>query len=95
MCIRDRGLLTGNSRSSLIEIASHAPDLKKTIDKLVAQGMITKQEGVAAYDEIYAMQIANNNSNGAIMMPFPVYNTGSSSINNSLAFSLTKSFTFC
>ena len=64
-----KGLLTGNSRSSLIDIASHAPDLKKTIDKLVAQGMITKQEGVAAYDEIYAMQIANNNSNGAIMMP--------------------------
>ena len=62
-------LLTGNSRSSLIDIASHAPDLKKTIDKLVAQGMITKQEGVAAYDEIYAMQIANNNSNGAVMMP--------------------------
>ena len=62
-------LLRGNSRSSLIDIASHAPDLKKTIDKLVAQDMITKQEGVAAYDEIYAMQIANNNSNGAVMMP--------------------------
>ena len=62
-------LLQGNSRSALVDLAATSPDLKKTIDKLVQDGMITKEEGASAYDEIYGMQIANNISEGAITLP--------------------------
>lgn len=63
------GLLSGNKRKDLLRfVANSEGDLQKKIDKLVNDGMLTKEEGQKAYDEIYNFGAALNKTQDSIIM---------------------------
>lgn len=60
-------LLRGNKRKDLVRtLAKDVQDLKKTLDVLVKEGSLTKQEAANAYNEIYNMQSAELKTKGTI-----------------------------
>tara|TARA_B100000579_G_scaffold409907_1_gene399350 strand:+ start:7373 stop:13702 length:6330 start_codon:yes stop_codon:yes gene_type:complete len=63
-----KNLLTKNKRSDALRyVARNVNDLEGTIKKLVDNNNITEQEGKEVYDEIYAMQTAENRTKGTIV----------------------------
>jgi len=63
-----KNLLTKNKRSDALRyVARNVNDLEGTIKKLVDNNNITEQEGKEVYEEIYAMQTAENRTKGTIV----------------------------
>ena len=64
-----RKLLTGNNRKDLVRtLATDVKDLKKTLDVLINEGSLSKEEAANAYSEIYNMQAAELKTKGTIKM---------------------------
>tara|TARA_R110000751_G_scaffold204596_1_gene309019 strand:- start:78 stop:6887 length:6810 start_codon:yes stop_codon:yes gene_type:complete len=64
-----RKLLTGNKRKDLVRtLATDVNDLKKTLDVLINEGSLSKEEAANAYSEIYNMQAAELKTKGTIKM---------------------------
>ena len=64
-----RKLLSGNKRADLVRtIAADIGDLQGTLDALVKEGSLTKQESSNAYTEIYSMQTAENLTKGTVLV---------------------------
>jgi len=64
-----RKLLTGNKRKDLVRtLATDVKDLKKTLDVLIDEGSLSKEEAANAYSEIYNMQAAELKTKGTIKM---------------------------
>ena len=64
-----RKLLSGNRRSDLVRtIAADIGDLQGTLDILVKEGSLTKQESSNAYTEIYSMKTAENLTKGTVLV---------------------------
>jgi hypothetical protein len=62
-------LLTGNNRKDLVRtLATDVKDLKKTLDVLINEGSLSKEEAANAYSEIYNMQAAELKTKGTIKM---------------------------
>ena len=63
-----KNLLSGNRRlDALRYVARNVNDLDKTVNELVKNNNITEQQGKEVYDEIYAMQTAENRTKGTIV----------------------------
>tara|TARA_B100000902_G_scaffold108276_3_gene110011 strand:- start:70 stop:6219 length:6150 start_codon:yes stop_codon:yes gene_type:complete len=63
-----KNLLTRNRRlDALRYVARNVTDLDKTVNELVKNNNITEQQGKEVYDEIYAMQTAENRTKGTIV----------------------------
>ena len=61
-------LLRGNTRPDALRyVARNVNDLDTTVKELVAQSHLTPTEGKTVYDEIYAMQTAENRTKGTIV----------------------------
>ncbi len=62
-------LFKGNSRKDLVRtLATDVKDLKKTLDVLIDEGSLSKEEAANAYSEIYNMQAAELKTKGTIKM---------------------------
>ena len=63
-----KNLLLGNRRlDALRYVARNVNDLDKTVNELVKNNNITEEQGKEVYDEIYAMQTAENRTKGTIV----------------------------
>jgi len=63
-----KNLLSGNKRSDALRyVARNVNDLDNSVKILVAQSHLTPTEGKTVYDEIYAMQVAENRTKGTIV----------------------------
>jgi len=63
-----KNLLSGNRRlDALRYVARNVSDLDQTVNELVKNNNITEQQGKEVYDEIYAMQTAENRTKGTIV----------------------------
>jgi len=63
-----KNLLSGNKRlDALRYVARNVNDLETSVKELIAQSHITPTEGKTVYDEIYAMQTAENRTKGTIV----------------------------
>ena len=62
-------LFKGNNRKDLVRtLATDVKDLKKTLDVLINEGSLSKEEAANAYSEIYNMQAAELKTKGTIKM---------------------------
>lgn len=63
-----KNLLSGNKRSDALRyVARNVNDLDNSVKILVAQSHLTPVEGKTVYDEVYAMQVAENRTKGTIV----------------------------
>ena len=63
-----KNLLSGNKRSDALRyVARNVNDLDTSVKELIAQSHLTPTEGKTVYDEIYAMQVAENRTKGTIV----------------------------
>ena len=63
-----KNLLSGNKRADAVRyVARNVDNLEGTIDNLVSEKQLTPEEGKLAYEEIYAMQTAENRTKGTIV----------------------------
>ena len=64
-----RDLLSGNKRKDLVRtLAADVQDLQKTLNVLVKEGSLTKEQAANAYGEIYNMQAAELKTKGTVKM---------------------------
>ena len=62
-----RKLLSGNKRSELVRLAaSNVGELQSTLDALVKEGSLTKEQASNTYTEVYNMQSAEAKTQGTI-----------------------------
>lgn len=62
-----RNLLSGNKRSDLVRLAaSNVSELQSTLDALVKEGSLTKEQASNTYTEVYNMQSAEAKTQGTI-----------------------------
>jgi len=70
-------LFKGNSRKDLVRtLSKDVKDLKKTLDVLIDEGSLSKEEAANAYSEIYNMQAAELKTKGTIKMSQNVEEAG-------------------
>tara|TARA_B100000963_G_scaffold75320_1_gene63473 strand:+ start:29826 stop:36614 length:6789 start_codon:yes stop_codon:yes gene_type:complete len=64
-----KNLLTGNKRKDLVRtLASDVQDLQKTLNVLVTEGSLNKEQAANAYTEIYNMKAAELKTKGTVKM---------------------------